>query len=125
MPTTPTDQQTSFLARFWSEQQRIAASLSDPSNQLLGTIAIIGGVASAVALGKLYVNLTVEEEQSPATIMARRGLTAMALGVGYVWWEMNKAQFSLAGESEMLAVATGEFVPSDGAEGAVDEAATT
>ncbi len=103
--STATTTTSSPLARFVAEQKRIAVSLLDPSNQLLGTVAILGGVVSALALSKLYINLTEVEEESPESIIAGRGLTAMMLGVGYVWWELNKAQYGQYEETSMLAVA--------------------
>jgi len=59
-------------------------------------VAILGGVVSALALSKLYINLTEVEEESPESIIAGRGLTAMMLGVGYVWWELNLERIALA-----------------------------
>lgn len=106
MPTS-TDTPPTTWEHFVSEQQRIATSLSDPSNQFLGTLAILGGVVSALALSRLYIKLTEEEENSPVSIIARRGMTAMVLGVGYVWWELNKAQYH-SWEGPMLAVAEDE-----------------
>ena len=113
--TRTTEESPGLWAHFLSEQQRIATSLSDPSNQFLGTLAILGGVASALALSKLYVNLTIEEENSPASLIARRGLTAMVLGVGYVWWEMNKAGYHRYQEAP-LEMAEAEFIPSEDSE---------
>ena len=79
--------------RFYEEQQSLATTLKDPSNQALGTVAIISGVVSSLALAKLYTKLSKEPVESPMQVIAGRGLTAMALGVVYVWWELNKTQF--------------------------------
>jgi hypothetical protein len=80
------------LERFWSDQRRITTSLASPENQLLATLAIFSGVVSSLALARLYTQLSKEKVQSPVQLMAGRGLTAMVVGVGYVWWELNKAQ---------------------------------
>jgi len=87
---------------FVESQKRIGTKLMDPSNQLLGTVAIVGGVLSSLALARLYTKLSKEPIESPMQVIAGRGLTAMALGVGYVWWELNKAQY----ENPMMVAAT-------------------
>jgi hypothetical protein len=94
------ESQTAF-AKFYASQAALADKLMDPSNQLLGTVAIIGGVVSSLALARLYTKLSNEPIESPVQVIARRGLTATALGVVYVWWELNKAQF----KSPVLAAA--------------------
>ena len=79
--------------RLLASQQQLGQALMDPGNQLLGTVAIIGGVISSLALARLYTKLSKEPIERPIQVIAGRGLTAMALGVGYVWWELNRAQY--------------------------------
>ncbi len=80
--------------KLYDSQRVLAGKLMEPPNQLLGTVAIIGGVVSSLALARLYTKLSKEPIESPMQVIARRGLTATALGVVYVWWELNKAQYA-------------------------------
>ncbi|MAH47431.1 hypothetical protein CMI37_16525 [Candidatus Pacearchaeota archaeon] len=92
---TQDQQLTSEWAYFLAEQRRIGAKLVDPSNQGLATVAVVAGLVSSLALGRLYTRLAPDSEDDHLRTLAGRGLVAMALGVGYVWWEMNKAQYQL------------------------------
>lgn len=46
-----------------------------------------------MALARLYTKLSKDPIEKPMQVIAGRGLTAMALGVIYVWWELNTTQY--------------------------------
>lgn len=85
------------LKEFLAEQQRLSTKLADPTSQAWASLAVLSGVVSALALGKLYSQLSENPEDAGMRILAGRGLTAMIAGVGYVWWELNKAGYRSGG----------------------------
>ena len=108
--TLLTPEPVSWWDHFIEEQKRLTKEyLLDPSNRTLVGIAIVGGVVSSLALGKLYGKLSVDPTDGTTKDLVGRSLGALAIGVGYVFWELNKAQYQSV---EDAALAT-EFQASD------------
>jgi hypothetical protein len=90
-------EETTWWDHFWGEQKRLTTEyLLAPSNRSLVTVAIVGGVISSLALGKLYIKLSTDPADSDLKTLTEKGLTAVVLGVGYVFWELNKTQYQSA-----------------------------
>lgn len=91
VPSTADPTMQEAWKAFLAQQQELGAQLEDPENQAWASLAILSGVVSALALGKLYSQLSENPEDAGMKLLAGRGLTAMIAGIGYVWWEVNKA----------------------------------
>jgi hypothetical protein len=102
-----TPAETTWWDHFWGEQERLTSEyFFAPSNRTLVGVSLLGGLVSALALGRLYGQLTEGTAEGALKDMAGRSLTAMAIGVVAVLWEVNKAHYQpidTLGDEDFLA----------------------